>query len=61
MAWVLESTLQAISRFQREWSLTLEERMMLMMQHGALWRPPVDLLRYQDECRQLEDKNVVQR
>ena len=39
MAWVLESTLQAISRFQRERSLTLEERMMLLMQHDALWRP----------------------
>jgi hypothetical protein len=35
MAWILESVLSAISAWERERSLTLEERLMLVMQHGA--------------------------
>jgi hypothetical protein len=61
MAWILESTLQAISRCESERSLTFEERLMMLMQYGEPWRPPVDLLQYQDEYRQSEDRNAVHR
>jgi len=52
MAWILESTLVAMSRRERERSLTLEERLMLIMQHGAAGRPSVELLEYQTRHRQ---------
>jgi hypothetical protein len=49
MARILESTLSAITRWERERVLTLEERLMLLIQHGTPARPPIELLRHQAE------------
>ena len=61
MVRILESTLLAISRRERERSLTLEERLMLVMQHGARGWPSFELLRYQTEDRYREHSKTVNR
>ena len=61
MAWVLEGALAASSRCERERSLTLEERLMLVIQHGAAGRPSVELLKYQTEQRDREGSNALHR
>jgi hypothetical protein len=61
MVWTLESTLSAISNRERERSLTLEERLLLLMQHGAPSRPPVELLKYQAEHGHRDGRNTVHR
>lgn len=61
MSWILESTLSAISRCERERSLTLEARLMLAMQHGAPGRPSIELLRFQTEHGRCKGRNATNR
>jgi len=61
MARVQESTLAASSSWERERSLTLEDRLLLVMQHGAPARPPIELLRYQAEHGHCEGSNALHR
>jgi hypothetical protein len=51
MTWILESTLQALSRFERERSLTLEERIILHLRQGSPLHLPIDVL---ERARQRE-------
>jgi predicted DNA-binding protein len=44
MTWILESTLQALSRFERERSLTLEERIILHLRQVSPLHLPTDVL-----------------
>lgn len=44
MAWILESTLQALSRVERERSLTLKERVILHLRKGERSLLPVEVL-----------------
>lgn len=61
MAWVLEGALAASSRYERERSLTLEERLMLVIQRGAPGRPSVELLKYQTKYQQYECSKALNR
>jgi hypothetical protein len=59
VAWVLGGALAASSRYECERSLTLEERLLLVIQRGTLGGPTVDLLKYQQyECSKALNRQV---
>lgn len=61
MDWIVESTLAATSRCERERSLALEKRLMLVMSDGAPGRSSVELLKYQAEHGHREGSNALNR
>jgi len=58
MAWILESTLQALSRVECERSLTLKERVILHLRKGAPFLLPVEVLEHAKEQAPRQEQHL---